>query len=841
MNDPRITSYALGELAGRERDEFERELAASEDLQRELKETIPVADALRNLPVPTDTLVDEKRSALRRACAENVAATRRKARIMKFVTNTGALAASLTVIAGITTLILFTVGNMEKGGPAVADVSGPEAFAPLPRVTLQQSPPAPQFDLAASSPPIVSMAPATGFQTGAPILAGASGNTTMVAATSAPQLQKQIQELQAANDASAANQPKSGAVPGALVTPLTASVHGPAASGSGNAAPLPAKPNVSTGDRGSAAVGSSGTGKRTRAGAPLPGGSPIAGRIFRSEGPAGADLMAAETVTTRSGNKATVRLVREPQYSNSADFDTEAYDAIPENVFLAAKDNPLSTFSIDVDTASYANVRRFLQSDQVPPPGAIRTEELLNYFTYQYPQPEGDAPFSVNLEVSRAPWDASRELVRIGLKGREIPASERGPANLVFLVDVSGSMDQPDKLPLLQRSLSALVENLSPKDRVAIVVYAGSSGLVLPSTPGADKARILEALENLKAGGSTNGASGIKLAYNTARENFLKEGNNRVILCTDGDFNVGATSQSEFVRLIEKERLSGVFLSVLGFGAGNLKDSIMEKLADKGNGNYAYIDSLTEGRKVLVEQMGATLFTIAKDVKIQVEFNPARVAGYRLIGYENRLLAKEDFNDDKKDAGEIGAGHAVTALYEVIPAGQALPDRPTVDPLKYRPPATPNAEHPRESAIVKSGKSNVLPGGNRSEEENRPTPNAQMPPSTLNPQSSTELLTVKLRYKAPDGDKSKLIEIPLGAPEIPAFAQASPDFQFAAAVAAFGMKLRGSPTAGDIGWPDIQKIVRANLGEDPGSYRAEFLTLLERAARLKPSDPKPEE
>jgi Ca-activated chloride channel family protein len=473
------------------------------------------------------------------------------------------------------------------------------------------------------------------------------------------------------------------------------------------------------------------------------------------------------------------------------EFNTEAYASVRENEFVRAEDNPLSTFSIDVDTASYSNVRRFLNNEARPPAGAIRTEELINYFRYDYPQPTGEDPFSVNLEVSRAPWNPGRELVRIGLKGRELPAEERAPANLVFLIDVSGSMDEPKKLPLLQRSLSALVENLSGEDRVAMVTYAGSSGLVLSPTPGAKKREILDAIESLRAGGSTHGSEGIRLAYETAREHFRKDGNNRVILCTDGDFNVGVTSESELQKLIEKERESGVFLSVLGFGTGNLKDSPMELLADRGNGNYAYIDSIGEGRKVLVEQMGSTLFAIAKDVKIQVEFNPARVAGYRLIGYENRLLAKEDFNDDTKDAGEIGAGHTVTALYEIIPAGQEVPGSPSVDPLKYQ----------------------------------RPDQDAGA--------ASNELLTVKLRYKAPDGDTSKLIEIPLAADDIPAFDAASEDFRFATAVAAFGMKLRGSPEAGQITWADIQDIARGSLGEDPGSYRAEFLTLVEKAKRLE--------
>ncbi|MEI8312400.1 MAG: VWA domain-containing protein, partial [Verrucomicrobiota bacterium] len=389
----------------------------------------------------------------------------------------------------------------------------------------------------------------------------------------------------------------------------------------------------------------------------ISGDVPIAGRLFR------ADRAAAVQKTK---------------------FNTEAYDVVQENVFLDAKANPLSTFSIDVDTASYANVRRFLNSDQLPPAGAVRIEELINYFPYSYPQPDAEVPFSVSVETARPPWAPEHELVRIGIKGRELEARNRPASNLVFLVDVSGSMQPENKLPLLKRSLRALVENLGDEDRVAVAVYAGSSGLVLPPTPGSDKRRIRAAIDQLGAGGSTNGAQGIRLAYETARENFLKEGNNRVILCTDGDFNVGTTSQSSLVKLIEKERASGVFLSVLGFGDGNLKDSTMEKLADKGNGNYAYIDSFSEGRKVLVEEMGGTLFTIAKDVKIQVEFNPARVAGYRLIGYENRLLAKEDFNNDKKDAGEIGAGHAVTALYEVVPAGKSLPGGNSVDPLKYQ-------------------------------------------------------------------------------------------------------------------------------------------------------------
>ena len=475
----------------------------------------------------------------------------------------------------------------------------------------------------------------------------------------------------------------------------------------------------------------------------------------------------------------------------SAASQNESYAPIREIEFVTASETPLSTFSIDVDTASYSNVRRFLEQEMTPPADAIRTEELINYFRYDYPQPSGENAFSVNLEMNRAPWNPEHELVRVGLKGREISAEGRGPANLVFLVDVSGSMNSPDKLPLLQRSLSALVENLSDDDRVAIVTYAGSSGLVLDSTQGKAKREILDVIANLHSGGSTNGSGGIKQAYETARQNFLKGGNNRVILCTDGDFNVGVTDQGGLQKLIETERESGVFLSVLGFGTGNLKDSTMETLADKGNGNYAYIDSISEGRKVLVEQMGSTLFTIAKDVKIQVEFNPSRVAGYRLIGYENRLLAKEDFNNDKIDAGEIGAGHTVTALYEIIPTGKSVHSSPSVDPLKY--------QQPEKKRVA----------------------------------ASNEILTVKVRYKAPDGEKSSLLEIPLAAVEIPSPDKASEDFRFATAVAAFGMKLRGSPHIGEMTWAEIQDIARGALGKDPGSYRAEFLTLVEKAKALE--------
>lgn len=473
------------------------------------------------------------------------------------------------------------------------------------------------------------------------------------------------------------------------------------------------------------------------------------------------------------------------------DFEgnTEAYSHIDENPFLEAARAPLSTFSIDVDTASYSNTRRFLKDGQLPPKDAVRIEELVNYFSYDYPQPVGDAPFSVTAEISEAPWNTSHRLVHIGLQGKRIPTANMPPANLVFLIDVSGSMNEPNKLPLVQSSMKVLTEQLTSRDRVAMVVYAGSSGLVLPSTSGERKGEILAAIDRLEAGGSTNGGDGIQLAYKIAQENFIKGGVNRVILATDGDFNVGVTSEGDLVRLIEEKRQSGVFLSVLGFGTGNVKDSTMEKLADKGNGNYAYIDSNAEARKVLGEQIGGTLFTIAKDVKIQVEFNPKQVAAYRLIGYENRLLRDQDFNDDTKDAGEIGAGHTVTALYEVVPYGQKF-ENAGVDPLKYQQPVKPS-----EMA------------------------------------NSNELMTVKLRYKEPTQDQSKLVSVSL-ADSKAKLDTASENFKFSSAVAAFGMLLRDSKYKADASYNKVLELARASTGADPQGYRSEFIQLVETARML---------
>jgi len=475
-----------------------------------------------------------------------------------------------------------------------------------------------------------------------------------------------------------------------------------------------------------------------------------------------------------------------------AEMNTENYAHVTENAFLSVADQPLSTFSIDVDTASYSNARRFLNDGTLPPKDSIRVEEWLNYFSYDYPEPVSKEPFSVTSEVSACPWNPAHRLVRLGLKSQQISQAETPARNLVFLVDVSGSMMPANRLPLLKRGLALLADNLRAKDTISIVVYAGASGLALPATSGNDRARVLGALGNLEAGGSTNGGDGIRLAYSVARQHFTQGGINRVILATDGDFNVGTSSEGELQRLIEEERKSGVFLTVLGFGEGNLKDHTMELLADKGNGNYAYIDSLAEARKVLVREAGSTLITVAKDVKLQVEFNPTRVASYKLIGYENRLLAKEDFNDDKKDAGEIGAGHAVTALYEVVPKG-ALSAPPKTDPLKY-----------------------------------------QTAPAVAAAAASDELLTVNIRYKQPAAESSAKLTRVVQDGSVP-LAQTSADFRFGAAVAEAALVLRSAPDLGTASLESARALAQSALGQDPTGDRHEFIALLAKARALAPS------
>ncbi len=466
--------------------------------------------------------------------------------------------------------------------------------------------------------------------------------------------------------------------------------------------------------------------------------------------------------------------------------NTENYASINENIFHKPSQNPLSTFSIDVDAASYSNIRRFLQQGQAPPKDAVRIEEMVNYFNYTYQQPNDEHPFSVFTELTEAPWKEGNLLLHIGLQGKKIPTDNLPPSNLVFLIDVSGSMNSPNKLGLLKSAFKLLSDQLRPQDKVSIVVYAGAAGVVLSATDGDHKTTIIDALQKLQAGGSTAGGAGIKLAYKLARENFVEGGNNRIILATDGDFNIGESSDAAMERLIEKEREHGVFLTVLGFGMGNYKDSKMEILADKGNGNYAYIDNIMEAKKVLVNEFGGTLFTIAKDVKLQLEFNPAHVKGYRLIGYENRLLRDEDFNDDKKDAGELGSGHTVTALYEIIPVGTDSDYIRNVDDLKYQ-------------------KSEAVP--------------------------SKDLMTLKLRYKQPDGHKSRLITH-VANTKVTSWKRSSENTQWSAAVASFGMMLRDSEFKGDTSFDQIALWAQAARGLDEEGYRAEFIRLVQSSALL---------
>lgn len=467
----------------------------------------------------------------------------------------------------------------------------------------------------------------------------------------------------------------------------------------------------------------------------------------------------------------------------------EGYRPIEERSFKAVTDEPLSTFSIDVDKASYANVRRYLTSQTLPPKDAVRIEECINYFTYNYPRPVNEHPFNVLTQMTSCPWQPDHYLLQVALQGRKLDLEQAPPSNLVFLLDVSGSMNDPAKLPLLVDGFQLLVDALRPEDRVAIVVYAGAAGLVLPSTPGDQKSKIKQALDNLRAGGSTAGGAGIKLAYQIAKDHFIEGGNNRVILATDGDFNVGLSSDAAMVRLIKAKRETGVFLSVLGFGTGNYQDAKMEQIADHGNGNYAYIDNLHEAKKVLVRDLTGTLFTIAKDVKLQLEFNPLKVKGYRLIGYENRHLENEDFKNDKKDAGELGAGHQVTAFYEIIPAASTEQVNAGIAPLKYQDLSTTAAAQ------------------------------------------TAEWLTVKLRYKQPAGSKSILLSHAHSDAPI-AFQDAGENLQFATAVTGLGLLLRDSPYKGDLSYNQVLNWAQTAQGEDPHGDRAEFIGLVKKARGL---------
>ena len=518
----------------------------------------------------------------------------------------------------------------------------------------------------------------------------------------------------------------------------------------------------------------------------------VPGGVVRSNPPAGAPLGLMDTL--KDAKEAAFRLPA-PMGEDAPPESRDRHLQLIENSFTKVEGmNALSTFGVDVDTASYAIVRKYLAMNQLPPPNAVRLEELVNYFPYVDKPPQGDDPFAVTVEMAECPWEPAHRLVRLGLKAKTIDVDKRPPSNLVFLIDVSGSMNEPNRLPLVKQSLKLLVNQLGENDRVAMVVYAGTTGLVLDSTSALKKEKILNALDVLEAGGSTNGAGGMQQAYDVAVANFIKGGTNRVILCTDGDWNVGTTSTEALVKMIEQKRETGVFLSVFGFGMGNLRDEMMVQLAGKGNGNYGYIDTLKEANKAFVEQLGGTLVTVAKDVKIQVEFNPTVIKSYRLLGYEKRALAAKDFHDDKKDAGEMGAGHVVTALYELVPAGVADPIVGKVDGLRYQQDPAP------AKPAVKGDKMN-------------------------------EAFVVKMRHKKPDSDSSALRELPVS-DVTKTYDKASEDFQFAAAVASFSMILRDSQYKGNSNYALVLELAEAAKKHDPSGYRAEFIEMVKKAKAL---------
>lgn len=526
--------------------------------------------------------------------------------------------------------------------------------------------------------------------------------------------------------------------------------------------------------------------------------NPSGSRVAQSGGRRSARTLGMNPIITTTTTTTTTRAMpTPPQYTANTSppitppaFNAESYDHIQDNDFHVARDTPLSTFSMDVDTASYTNIRRFLQQGQLPPKDAVRIEECINFFNYSYGDTNGTHPFSVTAEIGAAPWNPEHRLALIGLKGYEPPAEEMPPLNLVFLIDVSGSMNSAKKLPLVQQTLNFLVERLSSRDRIGIVVYSGAAGTVLEPTSGANKDTIRQAINRLKAGGSTNGGEGIQLAYQLALEHQNPNAVNRVILCTDGDFNVGRTDRSSLIEYVQAQAKLGVDLTTLGFGMGNYKDGMLEQLADKGNGNYGYIDQFAEAKRLFGEELFGTLVTIAKDVKVQVEFNHQKVQAYRLIGYVNRKLADRDFNDDTKDAGEIGAGHTVTALYEIVPAGIPFPSA-SIDPLRY---------------------------------SRTPTP-------TRGAVSTDELFHVKLRYKYPDETKSRLLTLPVVDPGW-GYAQSSTDLRFAASVAAYGMLLRNSQYIPDTRWEHVHEWASRSLGSDPNGHRRKFLSLILAAQQL---------
>jgi Ca-activated chloride channel family protein len=767
-NDPKWTAYVLGELD-------KADIAAVEHLLEASAEARALVDELRMSATMLEDALDEE-PALRltpaqRATVRAAADTRSSRWFTVLTLPRNWLAASAAAAAIVIAVMLPRSPQIARpGSPDATLTTAPAATAPERRASSENArhstPATPAVSSGIASPGVAS--PDIAASAASPV-AASSGIASPRKATAEN------------TPSSAARADFGGAQP--LVAPSPAAAP-PAAPAAARAEAAP----VITADA-SAGPGAGGAARRE---APASDRQAVAGGLIgRGAGSEGVAVspMPASPPPAKTNSFAPVG----PAGILSQPTNTELYARVGENGFVRVSQEPLATFSIDVDTASYSNVRRFLTQNQMPPADAVRTEELINYFTYDYPRPSGPHPIGASLAATAAPWNSRNRLVRIGVKAREIDAGRRPSSNLVFLIDVSGSMQTPQKLPLVKSGLKMLVDQLGENDAVSIVVYAGASGLVLPPTRGNQKDVIARALDDLQPGGSTNGAAGIRLAYNQATAGFIRGGTNRVILMTDGDFNVGMTSEGDLTRLIEDRAKSGVFLSVLGFGMGNLKDSTLEKLADTGNGNYAYIDSLSEARKVLVEQMSGTLVTVAKDVKIQVDFNPAKVEAYRLIGYENRALRPEDFNNDLKDAGDMGAGHTVTALFEIVPRGGTVPG-PSIDPSVFQPRA----------------------------------PRTQTPPPAS---SSNDMLVLRVRYKLPDASTSTRMDVPL-ADRGATFAAADTDFRFAAAVAAFGMILKDSPYRGDATLNWVLDTATASRGQDRGGYRNEFMSLVQKAIAL---------
>jgi len=831
----KLTAHALGELSADEAAEIERRLGAPEaqSARAKVADLRTMASALRQPAKPASpsgkpvgsaalrTAVTAKLTSLEQDRPRKRAVTEQPA--AKGIFTRGPLSAlPLLLAAGGTAAVVLALivvqeptGERDDSFLARSPVSSPagpsDAFVPSggDRGADKAEPFEP---IAASGAPSPAGLEDAGGATGLPAAPAGPGASIEDLADVAG-VMKEIEEREM-NEALAQGKPASGPASDTLAAKrMEAKDDTPFAVGPpGGAHPAP---GAALGMNGQGPPGG-GRARHGMMGASPPSGAIVKGRSDRpppamgmmaggAPGPADeADFRVEEGEPLLEGKWFRERDARRLDLNRAAP-GSERYARFLENAFRDPKEQPLSTFSIDVDTASYTLVRRFLHDRQLPPPDAVRLEEMLNYFRYDDAPPAGDDPFSVALETASCPWRTGHRLVRVGLKGREIAAAARPGTSLVFLVDVSGSMNEPNKLPLVKQSLSMLVDQLTENDKVAIVTYAGDAGLKLAPTSGDQKARIRGAIDALSAGGSTNGSAGIELAYAQAAEAFVKGGSNRVILATDGDLNVGVTSDTELVELIKKKASGGVFLTVLGYGQGNLQDEKMEKLADNGNGIYAYIDGAREARKVLVEQLTGSTVTIAKDVKIQVEFNPARVAAYRLLGYENRIMAAKDFKDDKKDAGEIGAGHGVTALYEIVPTAD-FADSPVIgEPLKYQPKGAVGAK-----------------------------PDAQAAAGPV----SSELLTLKLRFKAPTSDESTLREFPLedaGG----SFEAASTNLRFAAAVAEFGMLLRGSEHRGQASLAHVTATAAGALGADPGGLRAEFLDLVREAGALLPHGGKP--